>query len=168
MSIVLCGFMGCGKSTVGRLIADRLKMRFVDTDELIEQTEGRRIKDIFAVDGESGFRDIEHNICEKIAEADNCVIAVGGGALTFKRNVALFKNRAVIVFLDVPYDIILRRIGHDENRPLMNEKSERLYNDRHPLYADAADIIISVGNDLSCEQTAERIIKAYLDGRDKK
>ena len=119
MTIVLCGFMGCGKTTVGKIIAAELKMQFVDMDDYIEQKQGRKIKNIFSENGEDFFRDIEHEACKDLADAENTVIAAGGGALTFKRNVDAFKNKAKIIFIDTDFDTIKRRVGGDKNRPLI-------------------------------------------------
>ena len=77
--------MGCGKTTIGKIIARKLNLDFIDTDKLIEEREGRKIKEIFDTNGEGYFRDKEHEICAELSNEDNKVIATGGGALTFYR-----------------------------------------------------------------------------------
>ena len=162
MTIVLCGFMGCGKTTVGKIIAAELKMKFVDMDDYIEQKQGRKIKDIFSENGEDFFRDIEHEACKNLADAENTVIAAGGGALTFKRNVDAFKNKAKIVFIDTDFDTIKRRIGGDKNRPLMNDGAKELFEKRYPLYKAAADETITAYGDVTPNEMAEKIIESYI------
>lgn len=164
MSVVLCGFMGCGKSTVGKIIAGRLGMSFVDTDSLIEKRENRAIKDIFAEDGEAYFRDKEHEICCELSDSDGYIIAVGGGALTFDRNAAAFKSKAKIIFIDVDFGTIVKRVGNDKGRPLMNDNAKELYDKRLPLYNANCDCKISVCGDVSADEVADQIIKYYING----
>ncbi len=162
MTLVLCGFMGCGKTTVGKIIAASLNMNFVDMDDYIEEKENRKIKDIFAEDGENYFRDLEHTACKELSEAENTVIAAGGGALTFKRNVDVFKNKATIIFIDTDFDTIKKRVGEDKSRPLMNDGAKELFEKRYPLYKTAADKAITVCGDISPKEIAENIINLYI------
>ena len=94
-NLVLCGFMGCGKTTVGRLL------RFVDADALIEEEAGMAVEDIFKRFGEEDFRLRERQACSRLAEKENLVIATGGGALTFPENTAVLRRSGVIILLDV-------------------------------------------------------------------
>lgn len=87
--------MGCGKSTVGRNLARKTGKRFVDMDAYIEKKTGKTISEIFTDQGEDGFRDIEHEVCLELADKSNLIIATGGGALTFERNVRVFKGKDI-------------------------------------------------------------------------
>lgn len=157
-NIVLCGFMGCGKSSVGRVLAELLGRELIDTDEYIEQVRGVSISQIFERDGEDKFRDIEHDACVALSKRQGLVIATGGGALTFERNVEAFRNDTVI-FMDVPFDEIARRIGSCADRPLFRDESSArdLYERRLPLYRAAADCTVYAVGDKS--EIANRIIK---------
>ena len=111
--------MGCGKSTVGRNLARKTGKRFVDMDAYIEKKTGKTISEIFTDQGEDGFRDIEHEVCLELADKSNLIIATGGGALTFERNVRVFKGKDIIVLLDVPLERIRYRLRNDKVRPLL-------------------------------------------------
>lgn len=146
-NIILCGFMGCGKSTVGKNIARKTGRRFVDMDKYIEEKENMSVAEIFAAYGEDGFRDREHEACRELSEKHNLIIAAGGGALTFERNTAVFKGKDKVVLLDVPLETIRYRLRNDKVRPLLQRPDKdkviaELYNKRMPLYLNAADIVI--------------------------
>ena len=98
-NIVLCGFMGCGKSTVGRNIARKTGKKFVDMDSYIEDKAGLTVSEIFDKFGEDGFRDMEHNACKELSQLKGLIIASGGGAFTFERNVSVFKGRIQSYYL---------------------------------------------------------------------
>ncbi len=160
-SIVLCGFMGSGKTVVGKELAKIMGCRFIDTDELIEQEQGVAIKAIFATRGEDYFRDLEHDICARIADMKNCVISTGGGAMTFQRNIDVLKGKSSIVFLDASFPIICDRIGSSTNRPLFadRDKAKSLYDERKSKYSAAADYIIN--GDMSARKTALEIAEIF-------
>lgn len=153
-SIVLCGFMGSGKTVVGKELAKVLGVKFVDTDEMIEAEQGVAIKAIFATHGEDYFRDLEFEMCKKVAGMKNCVVSTGGGALTFERNVEALKNGSTVVFLDASFDVICDRIGDSTTRPLFQDrdKAKLLYDERKGKYFSAADIVID--GDMSARKTA--------------
>lgn len=153
-NIVICGFMGSGKSTVGAELAKITGRRFIDTDALIEKEQGVAIKAIFATHGEEYFRDLEYECCKKVSALKNCVISTGGGALTFDRNVEALKAGGKIVFLDADFETICDRIGSSKKRPLFQdtEKAKALYEERHEKYLAAADIVVD-GN-MSARKTA--------------
>ena len=143
-NIILCGFMGSGKTVVGKELAKITGRRFVDTDELVEKKQGIPIKAIFEIYGEDFFRDLEHEVCAETAELKNSVISTGGGAVTFERNVNALKKGGKIVFLDADFDTICARIGDSTTRPLFQdrEKARALFDERRPNYEAAADIVI--------------------------
>lgn len=143
--------MGCGKSTVGRNLARKTGKRFVDMDAYIEKKTGKTISEIFTDQGEDGFRDIEHEVCLELADKSNLIIATGGGALTFERNVRAFKGKDIIVLLDVPLERIRYRLRNDKVRPLLqrpdkNKAMTELYNKRYPLYKAASDVTVKGKN----------------------
>ncbi len=146
-NIILCGFMGCGKSTVGKSIARKTGRRFVDMDKYIEEKENMSITEIFAEHGEDGFRDIEHEACKELSERQSLIIAAGGGALTFERNAEVFRGKDTIVLLDVPLETIRYRLRNDKKRPLLqrpdkDEVMKELYDKRMPKYLAAADFVV--------------------------
>lgn len=161
-NIVLCGFMGSGKTVVGKELAKIMGCKFADTDEMIEAEQGVAIKAIFATHGEDYFRDLEHEMCKKVAGMKNCVISTGGGAMTYRRNVdAIKQDGAKVVFLDASFDVIYDRIGDSNNRPLFKDrkKAKELYDERKSKYRAAADYIID-GN-MSARKTAMEIADMF-------
>lgn len=160
-NIILCGFMGSGKTVVGKELAKIMGCKFVDTDELIEAEQGVAIKAIFATHGEDYFRDLEFEMCKKVAGMKNCVVSTGGGALTFERNVEAIKKGGKVVFLDASFPIICDRIGESTTRPLFQdkEKAEALYNERKDKYIAASDYIID--GDMSARKTALEIAAIF-------
>jgi shikimate kinase len=161
MNIILCGFMGSGKTTVGQELAKIMGRRFVDTDDMIEQQQGIAIKAIFAVHGEDYFRDLEHQCCKDISQLKNCVVSTGGGALTYQRNVDAIKNGGKIVFLDTDFDVICDRIGESTTRPLFQDKAKakELYDQRKSKYLSASDYVID-GN-MSARKVALEIAEIF-------
>lgn len=158
MNIALCGFMGCGKTCIGRELAKITGRKLVDTDELIEKEQGITIARIFAEKGEDYFRELEFEICRKSAEMKNTIISTGGGAMTFQRNVDAIKKSAEVVFLDTDFDTICKRVGDGAARPLFKnrENAKKLYNERREKYIAAADIIIN-GNESPAKIASEII-----------
>lgn len=160
-NIVLCGFMGSGKTVVGKELAKILGVKFVDTDELIEKEQGVAIKAIFATHGEDYFRDLEYEMCKKVAEMNGVVVSTGGGAMTFKRNVDAIKEGSKVVFLDASFDVICDRIGDSTTRPLFQdkEKAKKLYAERKDKYLSAADYVIN--GDMGARKTAMQIAEIF-------
>lgn len=150
-NIVLCGFMGCGKSTVGRNIARKTGKKFLDMDSYIEKKAEMTVSEIFDKYGESAFRDMEYEACKELSEMKDLIIASGGGTFTFERNVEVFKGKDTIVLLDVPLNVIKYRLRNDKTRPLLqrpdkDKAMQELYDKRLPLYKSAADIVVSGKN----------------------
>ena len=163
-NIVLCGFMGCGKTTVGIELAHSLNYKFVDMDEYIVYKTGISIADIFLKLGEAQFRVIETEAAAYLSQKDNLVISTGGGAVLKAENVKLFKSGGLIVFIDVPLSIIKERLQGDLTRPLLNRLDRdvaifELYNQRTPIYIASADIIVKNIQNLSALEMVSEITK---------
>lgn len=136
--IVLTGFMGSGKTTVGRIVADLLGWAFIDADEQIEVRVGMTIREIFERYGENGFRLFERIVCQSLAARERAVIATGGGMLVDEANRALMIASGFVVCLDVtPTDIFMRLSAQDgaHQRPLFSGNWQALYQQRQPAYA---------------------------------
>ena len=133
-NIVLTGFMGTGKSTVGRLVAQQLQRPFVDSDDLIIERAGKSIAQLFAQEGEDRFRSLERSVCSDLAAQGGLVIATGGGALLdADSRSALGKSGLLICLLASP-ESIRTRLAHESGRPLFNGAWESLYQRRLAIY----------------------------------
>jgi shikimate kinase len=142
---VLVGFMGAGKSTVGRLLAGRLRVPFADSDVVLEHREGRSPRDIFAVDGEAAFRALERAVVADLLvpgpDAPG-VVALGGGAVQDPATRALLVN-AFVAYLEVSYRQVLARVGGDPSRPVLARPDlEQVYASRVPAYREVADVVV--------------------------
>ena len=140
--IVLVGLMGAGKSTVGRRLAKRLGLPFVDSDDAIEDAAGYSAAEIFERYGEADFRDGERRLVARLIDGEKRVIATGGGAYVDPRTRKLLNERAITVWLDAPVDILADRTGRRDTRPLLRTSDrkgtlERLAAQRGPAYAEA-------------------------------
>jgi shikimate kinase len=143
-NIFLVGLMAVGKSTVGRLLADALGMKFYDADQVVEERAGAPISWIFDVEGEEGFRDREQHALEELTREHGIVLATGGGAVLRPENRAVLASRGVVVHLDSPLERLLERTRKDRKRPLLRngdaaEILARLAAERGPLYQEIAD-----------------------------
>jgi len=151
-NIVLCGFMGSGKSTIGKLLSRKMGMAFIDLDDYIEKKESKSVSRIFADSGEEYFRQLERDAVKELAYKKSIILATGGGTLTFQQNVDILKNADnKIILLDLPVEVVAKRLKGDTKRPLLNrpdkEKVMReLYEKRLPLYRSAADIVVNAAN----------------------
>jgi shikimate kinase len=165
MTIFLTGFMGTGKTTVGRKLAERLGIPFVDTDQMIERSEGRPITTIFAMDGESYFRAIERQAIEDAPV--NAVVATGGGAMIDPLNRRRMRATGTIICLSADADTIYERTAGDGDRPLLAGEDPRksiskLLAQRAPAYAEA-DCIIDTSN-IDAEAVVDTIVE-FLEDR---
>ncbi len=165
-NLILCGFMGCGKTTVGRLLAAKTGRRFVDTDAVVEEEAGMAVEDLFKRFGEEEFRLRERQVCARLAERENLVIATGGGALTFPENVDSLRRNGIIILLDVSPETVLERLKGDRTRPLLQREDKEaavreLMSRRLPQYYEAASLFVSA--DPSPEEVAEEILLALGD-----
>lgn len=164
-NIVLCGFMGCGKSTVGRLLAERLNLQFCDTDVVIEEREGAAISTVFAEKGEEYFRDVERSVIRELSEQNGLVIATGGGAVLSLENAENLRKTGFVVFLEIGPETVLKRLESDTTRPLlMRENKETAVREllaiRTPLYSAAGHCTVNAETDP--ETVAEKIIELYV------
>lgn len=146
MTIFLCGFMGCGKSTIGQILAKKSGCGFCDTDELIVKNEGMTIPEIFSQKGEPYFRTVEAETVKSLCEK-NTVVACGGGAMQNSDTAEAVKNNGgVIVYLNVPFDVCYDRIKDDTNRPIVvnntKEQLEEIYNNRRDIYMKNSTIMV--------------------------
>lgn len=141
--------MGTGKTAVGQVLAEKLGMKFIELDSLIEQKVGKSITEIFQQDGETGFREMEIDVTRDISGDKNSVIACGGGIVLNKINIDRLRENGIIVYLTASPDVILKRISEQEGqRPLLNvEDPLKTINEmlkfRKPFYEEAADITIN-------------------------
>jgi len=164
--IYLVGFMGAGKSTVGRLLADRLGWNFFDTDEEIEAAEKMPVSEIFAARGEPEFRRIESATIQAhvglIGRGSPAVVALGGGAFVSPSNRDLLGNNGITVWLDCPFEEVQRRVALADHRPLARDAQQfaALYEARRPVYC-LADVRIPIESD-DPEEAVEAILRHPL------
>jgi shikimate kinase len=163
MNIALFGFMGVGKTVVGKAIASKTELEFVDLDDVIIKRMNKSISDIFKEDGESRFRQIEREITKETASRDKQVIALGGGTILDEENLKQLKKNSKLILLTADPSIILKRILSDGLvRPLLNveDKLERiraLLYVRLPIYFEAADYVVDTSEGSPKEISAEII-----------
>lgn len=140
-NLILCGFMGCGKTTIGFRLARLLSMEYIDLDAELEQSAGLPISEIFSRFGEDYFRDLEHQAVAGLAKRIHCVVSTGGGALTFARNREAIDPLDTVIFLDTPFEVCYDRIKASE-RPIVRSKTPEqlrsLFDQRRALYLAAA------------------------------
>ncbi|MDH5200710.1 MAG: shikimate kinase [Candidatus Bathyarchaeota archaeon] len=163
MNIALFGFMGVGKSSVGRLLAERMGLTFVDIDEEIVKRTGMAISSIFEEEGEARFREIERGVTGEIAGLDGRVIACGGGTVLDPNNLAALRSGSMMVLLTAGIETIISRVEDEGgSRPLLEVEDRRrrieaLIRKRHPAYIEAADLIVDTTGE-GPEAIAEAII----------
>ena len=158
-AIVLMGFMGTGKSEVGRRLAQRLGRAFVDTDQLVEERAGKRVAAIFAEDGETVFRTLERDAVADAVGRGGAIVSVGGGAVLDPENLRRLREAGLLVYLTARPEVILRRIGNAASRPLLKDDPHaavsRLLAERGPIYAAAADVTVDTSERSAAEVVEE-------------
>jgi len=167
-NVVLVGFMGSGKSSVGRLVARTVEGRFVDTDRLVTDREGREIASIFAEHGEGYFRQAESSALRTLVGRSGLVIATGGGIVTVPANGPVLKKLGLVVWLKAHEEVIWERVSRNNKRPLLLTESPRetvrtLLEARSPMYEAVADMTVDT-TVLTHAEVAERIC-AWVRGR---
>ncbi len=169
--VVLVGLMGVGKSTVGRRLARRLGLDFVDSDAAIEDASGYSAAEVFERFGEQDFRDGERRLVARLIDGAVKVIATGGGAYVDPRTRQLLNERAITVWLDAPVEVLAERTSRRDTRPLLRNDDpkgtlERLNEERRPSYAEAhIHVRSSDGPHRDVVETIVAKIEEYLDGK---
>jgi shikimate kinase len=163
-NIALLGMMGAGKSTVARLLADRLGRRVADTDDEVRHWTGRSIPELFAAHGEAGFRDLERQVIEELATFHDLVISLGGGAVLRDDNVASLLLTGVLVELRADPEVLVERLeGESDHRPLLGtpeqleERVRAVHAERAGRYAEVADLTVDA------ERTPDLIVHDILE-----
>jgi shikimate kinase len=149
-NIILVGLMGAGKTTIGRVLARRLKREFRDSDHEIEARCGVTIPVIFDIEGEAGFRAREAQVLEELCAREGIVLATGGGAVLARANRRRLAGAGIVVYLHARPAELWQRLRRDRNRPLLatgdpRAKLEALYAERDPLYREVADLVAETG-----------------------
>ena len=164
VNIALIGFMGTGKTSVGRLVAEQLRFDYLDTDEMIQAATGKTISDIFKTDGEKKFRDWEEQIIEKISARTKTVISTGGGLPTNPKNLASLKSHALVACLWASPEKIWERVKNQTHRPLLHDenpqkKIRELLAAREPFYKQA-DVLLNT-EVRSLREVAQQVIHQF-------
>ena len=164
MRIILIGFMGVGKTTIGKIIAKKLKLNFVDMDNYIEKREGKSISKIFEDYGEQHFRKLESESLKDLIKSDNIVISTGGGIVTTKENSDILKKEKIVIFLDANTQTILNNLYKEiDKRPLLRNSNNventisNLLNERYEKYNSICDIKIDI-NEKNIEEVVSQIL----------
>ena len=165
-NIVMIGFMGCGKTTVGKQLAAELAYQFLDTDLYIEEKEQMSINDIFSTKGEPYFRTLETKSLKELVEQTTCTIVSSGGGLPLKEeNAKLLQKLGFVVYLRVKKETVLKRLEGDTTRPLLAcdnpaQKVEELLQFRDPIYEVGAHLVVDVDNK-TVDEIVEEIVRNY-------
>lgn len=153
--IILIGMRGSGKSHFGTCLANELGWAKIDTDDEIERLSHKTVARLINDDGWENFREWEHSVSKKASQLKKVVISTGGGAITFERNKTLLVKNALVVFLFVSLNDLVKRLKKDTTRPALTQQKSlqdemtEVWNDRHEIYFDAADIVFRAKNKLS-------------------
>jgi shikimate kinase len=164
VNLALVGFMGTGKTSVGRVVAEQLHFEFLDTDDLIQTRTGRTIADIFSKDGEPAFRALERQVVNELAEKNKTVISTGGGLPTNLENLKALKAHALVVCLWASEEKIWERVRNQSHRPLLHDpdpqkKIRELLEIRAPFYRQA-DVLINT-DQRSAREVAQQIVLQF-------
>lgn len=156
--ILLIGMPGCGKSTIGEELANKINYDFCDMDKYIEEISNSTVKELFNI-SEEYFRDYETLACKELSNKSKIIISSGGGVIKRKKNIDFFKNKGIIIFIDRPIEDILKDVD-TSSRPLLSDGKSKLYNlysERYNLYNNYCEI--KIVNDTTIEETIDKIIK---------
>ena len=162
VNLYLVGMMGAGKTTVGHLLAQELGYRFLDTDSLISQAAGKSISEIFATEGEAAFRELETKILSEVSSYKKLTIATGGGIVINRFNWSYLQH-GIVVWLDVPVEVLYSRLQGDRSRPLLQNsnplaKLQTILEERRPLYANA-DVHVTIDSQDTPEQVTMLVLE---------
>ncbi len=165
-TIILIGMMGAGKTCIGRRLAARLGLSFVDADSKIAEAAGCSVSDIFAIHGEAAFRDGERRVIARLLEDPVHAMATGGGAFMDERTRATIRERGISVWLRADIDLLLKRVLRRSTRPLLKpgdprQVLEKLMAERYPVYAQADIIVDSI--EAPPEVTVDRVLQALTE-----
>jgi len=167
-NIALIGFMGCGKSSVGQLVAEQLQFAFLDTDAWIEQKAGMIISQVFEAHGEAAFRKLESNMVRELATRRHTVIATGGGLGANADHLAALKEHALVLFLWASPEVIWRRVRHHSHRPLLQGPDplatiQALLAEREPVYRQA-DVLVNT-EQRPLREVAQQVLHHFEQAR---
>lgn len=165
-TIVMVGMMGAGKTAVGRALAHRLGVPFLDSDAEIVEAANMSIAEIFERDGEAFFRSKESQVIDRLLDTERCVLSTGGGAFLAEGNRQMISDKGVSVWLNADLDLLWTRVKHKDTRPLLRTENPRatlesIFDARVPLYAKA-DLRMDADRDVTIEAMAGRVIDALL------
>ena len=167
-NLALIGFMGTGKTSVGRLVADQLHFSLLDTDDVVEARAGKSVSEIFEQEGEPAFREYERRVVEEISTRTKTVIATGGGLPTNPANLESLKGHSLVVCLWASADKIWERVRHQRHRPLLNApdppaKIRELLTARGPCYREA-DILVNTDT-RSLKEVAQHVLHEFREAQ---
>ena len=164
-NIFFVGLMGAGKTTIGKLLAKKLKKTFYDTDHEIEKKLGVKVSVIFELEGEEGFRKRETQMINELTNKKDIILATGGGAVLSEENRRLLKERGKVIYLNAKPQHLAKRMAFDKDRPLLQQGNmldtlNSLYKERHPLYLGVSSFVVDTGQQKT--QTIINKIEALL------
>ncbi len=148
-NIVLVGFMGCGKTTIGKRLANMFGYKFIDMDIEIENKKGMKISEIFEHYGEAEFRKMETDLCRELSEKNGCIIATGGGVIKNEENMRLLRKNGSVLYIKASAEHIYKNVKNDTSRPLLDcedklQRIKTLMEERKPMYEQRSDITVDI------------------------